>query len=84
MATTNAFLPQQTTAKISVPVDVYGVPTADPQPTTAVPDTNPPTAQIGETYNPADGTFTLPTASTQSLGLISRILSALNPFSSSK
>jgi len=39
------------------PVDVYGAPTADPQPTTAVPDTDPPTAQIGYIYNPADGSF---------------------------
>ena len=43
------------------PVDVYGVPTADPQPTTAVPDTDPPIAQIGDTYNPDDGSFSPPT-----------------------
>jgi len=69
------------------PVDVYGVPTADSQPTTAVPDTDPPTAQIGYTYNPADGTFTAPAAQAPAAqapatqpGLISRVLSALNPF----
>ena len=63
------------------PVDVYGAPTADPQPTTAVPDTDPPTAQIGETYNPVDGTFTVTVQPTVSQpGLMSRILSALNPF----
>ena len=65
------------------PVDVYGVPTADPQPTTAVPDTEPPTAQIGFIYNPADGSFTDPNpqpVTVSSPGLISRILSAINPF----
>jgi hypothetical protein len=62
------------------PTDVDGDPVGDSQPTTAVPDTDPPTAQIGYTYNPADGTFTLPPAPAQSPGLMSRILSALNPF----
>jgi len=66
------------------PVDVYGVPTADPQPTTAVPDTDPPTAQVGETYNPADGTFTLPPAPATAPSLVSKILTALNPFSAAK
>ena len=60
--------------------DADGNPIGDPTPQTAVPDTDPPTAQIGYTYNPADGTFTLPPAPAQSPGLISRILSALNPF----
>jgi hypothetical protein len=59
--------------------DADGNPVGDPQPTTAVPDTDPPTAQIGFIYNPSDGTFA-PPATPQSPGLFSRILSALNPF----
>jgi hypothetical protein len=63
-------------------------PDTDGTPQTAVPDTDPPTAQIGFIYNPADGTFSDPTppatTDSQSPGLISRILSALNPFSNSK
>jgi hypothetical protein len=56
-------------------------PDIDGTPQTAVPDTDPPTAQIGYSYNPGDGTFTpVPEPVTQSPGLISRILSALNPF----
>jgi hypothetical protein len=63
------------------PVDADGNPVGDPTPQTAVPDTDPPTAQIGYTYNPADGTFTpVPEPVTTQPGLISRILSALNPF----
>ena len=62
------------------PMDADGNPLSDPTPQTAVPDTDPPTAQIGYTYNPADGTFTLPPAPAQSPGLMSRILSAINPF----
>jgi hypothetical protein len=63
------------------PVDADGNPIGDLQPTTAIPDTDPPTAQIGFIYNPADGTFSDPTPpATQSPGLFSRILSALNPF----
>jgi len=62
-------------------------PIGDPQPTTAVPDTDPPTAQIGFKYNPADGTFSDPTppapVSSTSPSLMSKILSALNPFSPS-
>jgi len=42
------------------PTDADGNPVGDPQPTTAVPDTDPPTAQIGYIYNPADGSFGLP------------------------
>ena len=42
------------------PVDVNGFPIAASQPTIAVPDTDPPTAQIGSTYNPALKTFTSP------------------------
>ena len=37
--------------------DADGNPVGDPQPTTAVPDTDPPTAQIGYIYSPADGSF---------------------------
>ena len=62
--------------------DADGNPVGDPQPTTAVPDTDPPTAQIGYSYNPGDGTFTPvpePAVASQP-GLMSRILSALNPF----
>ena len=63
------------------PTNADGDPVGDPQPTTAVPDTDPPTAQIGETYNPADGTFTVSVQPAVSQpGLVSRILSALNPF----
>jgi hypothetical protein len=40
--------------------DSNGIPVGDPQPTTAVPDTDPPTAQMGYIYNPADGTFSPP------------------------
>ena len=59
----------------------YPDPDIDGAPQTAVPDTDPPTAQIGETYNPVDGTFTVTMQPTVSQpGLISRILSALNPF----
>jgi len=62
-------------------VDENGIAVGDPTPQTAVPDTDPPTAQIGYTYNPGDGTFTpVPEPVTQTPGLISRILSALNPF----
>ena len=64
------------------PTDADGNPVGDPQPTTAVLDTDPPTAQIGYSYNPGDGTFTPvpePVVASQP-GLISRILSALNPF----
>ena len=63
-------------------VDANGVPVGDPTPQTAVPDTDPPTAQIGYSYNPGDGTFTPvpePVVAPQP-GLISRILSAINPF----
>jgi hypothetical protein len=42
------------------PIDADGNAVGDPQPTTAVPDTDPPTAQIGYIYNPADGSFGLP------------------------
>ena len=62
--------------------DADGNPVGDPQPTTAVPDTDPPTAMIGYSYNPGDGTFTPvpePVVASQP-GLISRILSAINPF----
>jgi hypothetical protein len=59
--------------------DVDGNAIGDPQPTTPVYDTDPPTAQPGFIYNPADGTFS-PPAAAQSTGLFSRILSALNPF----
>ena len=38
-------------------VDANGVPVGDPTPQIAVPDTDPPTAQIGVVYNPADGSF---------------------------
>ena len=64
------------------PTDENACAVGDPQPTTAVPDTDPPTAQIGYSYNPGDGTFTPvpePVVASQP-GLISRILSALNPF----
>ena len=64
------------------PMDTDGNPVGDPQPTTAVPDTDPPTAQIGYSYNPGDGTFTPvpePVVAPQP-GLMSRILSAINPF----
>ena len=64
------------------PTDANGVPVGDPTPQTAVPDTDPPTAQIGYSYNPGDGTFTPvpePVVASQP-GLISRILSAINPF----
>jgi len=40
--------------------DANGNPVGDPQPTTPVYDTDPPTAQIGFIYNPADGTFSPP------------------------
>jgi hypothetical protein len=61
--------------------DAEGNPVGDPIPTTPVPDTDPPTAQIGYSYNPSDGTFMpVPEIVTQSTGLMSRILSALNPF----
>ena len=60
----------------------YPDPDTDGTPQTAVPDTDPPTAQIGFIYNPADGLFTDPNAQpvVSQPGLISRILSALNPF----
>jgi len=63
-------------------VDENGIVVGDPTPQTAVPDTDPPTAQIGFIYNPADGLFTDPNAQpvVSQPGLISRILSALNPF----
>jgi len=62
-------------------VDADGNPVGDPTPQVVIPDTDPPTAQIGYTYNPGDGTFTLvPETVSQSPGLFSRILSALNPF----
>ena len=60
-----------------------GNPVGNPQPITSVPDTDPSTAQIGFIYNPADGSFTNQNAqpvTVSSPGLISRILSALNPF----
>jgi hypothetical protein len=66
------------------PTDNNGNPIGNPQPTTAVPDTDPPTAQIDFVYDPVANTFTdlnttlQPAAS--SPGLFSRILSALNPF----
>ena len=37
--------------------DADGVAVGDPTPQTAVSDTDPPTAQIGCIYNPADGSF---------------------------
>jgi hypothetical protein len=40
--------------------DADGNAIGDPQPTTPVYDTDPPTAQIGFIYNPADGTFAPP------------------------
>jgi hypothetical protein len=64
-------------------LDVDGNPVGDPTPQIAVRDTDPPTAQIGYTYNPGDGTFTAaPEPATVALqqSLVSRILSALNPF----
>jgi len=41
-------------------VDENAIPVGDPTPQTAVPDTDPPTAQIGYTYNSAEGTFSPP------------------------
>jgi len=66
------------------PVDADGNPVGDPTPQTAVPDTDPPTAQIGYTYNSTDGTFSPPPPppAAASPSLVSKILSALNPFSS--
>ena len=65
--------------------DADGNPVGDPQLTVPVPDTDPPTAQIGYSYNPGDGTFTaIPEVPPSSPSFISRVLSALNPFSSSK
>ena len=64
------------------PMDTDGNPVGDSQPTTPVFDTDPPTAQIGYSYNPGDGTFTPapePVVASQP-GLMSRILSAINPF----
>lgn len=58
-------------------------PDTDATAQTAVLDTDPSTAQVGFVYNPADGSFTDPNAqpvTVSSPGLISRILSALNPF----
>lgn len=40
--------------------DADGNPVGDPQPTTAVPDTEPPTAQPGGSYDPATGEFSAP------------------------
>ena len=40
--------------------DAEGVPVGGPTPQTAVPDTDPPTAQIGFVYKSADGSFTNP------------------------
>ena len=45
------------------PLDAQGVPiqgAASPQ--TAVPDTDPPSANVGATYDPISKTFTMPTA----------------------
>lgn len=64
----------------------YPDPDTDGTAQTAVPDTDPPTAQIGFIYNPADGSFTDPNAQPVTVSqapqpsLISRILSAINPF----
>ena len=60
--------------------DADGNAIGDPQPTTPVYDTDPPTAQIGYSYNPGDGTFTPVPEPVSQPGLMSRILSAINPF----
>jgi len=64
------------------PLNADGLPEGDPVPQTAVPDTDPPTARVGYIYNAADGSFTNPAAPAPATqpGLISRVLSALNPF----
>ena len=61
-------------------IDSEGCAIGSPTPQIAVPDTDPPTAQIGYSYNPGDGTFTPVPEPVSQPGLISRILSALNPF----
>lgn len=66
-----------------VPLDAdgYPLPNSTPTPQIVVADTDPPTAQIGYSYNPGDGTFTaIPEVPPSSPSFISRVLSALNPF----
>jgi hypothetical protein len=65
--------------------DADGNPIGDPTPQIAVPDTDPPTAQIGYSYNPGDGTFTLiPEIPPSSPNFISKVMSVLNRFSAAK